>query len=46
MTMADRWRMDRRVAEAAVMDGVEDGVVSRSDMVMSVERTEQEEREE
>lgn len=46
MAMADRWRMDRQVAEAAVMDEVEDGVVSRLDMDMSVERTEQEEREE
>lgn len=45
MAMADRWRMDRQVAEAAVMDGVEDGV-SQLDMDMSVERTEQEEREE
>lgn len=43
-----RWlmdgRMDRQVAEAAVMDGVEDGVVSWLDMDMSLERTEQEER--
>lgn len=33
------------MAEAAEMDGVEDGVVSWLDMDMSVERTEQEERE-
>lgn len=45
MAMADQWRMDRQVAEAAEMDGVEDGVVSWLDMDMSVERTEQEERE-
>lgn len=45
MAMADQWRMDRQVAEAAEMDGVEDGVVSWLDMDMSAERTEQEERE-
>lgn len=45
MVMADRWRMDRQVAEAAEMGGVENGVVAWLDMDMSVERTEQEERE-